>query len=101
MAFYRYVYKEIKGTQRVEYLEELEEIINNNDENFDTFSDDDEELISKSIDLIKSTNKASTSFLQRNFQIGYNKAARIMEALEQRGVVSTPSHTGKRQILIN
>ena len=64
-------------------------------------SDEDEELINKSIDLIKSTNKASTSFLQRNFQIGYNKAARIMEALEQRGVVSTPNHTGKRDILIN
>ena len=93
--------KEIKQTQKVEYLEELEEIINSNDENFDSLSDDDEELITKSIDLIKSTNKASTSFLQRNFQIGYNKAARIMEALEQRGVVSAPNHTGKRQILIN
>ena len=53
-----------------------------------------------SIDLIKSTNKASTSFLQRNFQIGYNKAARIMEVLEDRGVVSKASHTGKREILI-
>ena len=58
-------------------------------------------LIKKSIDLIKSTNKASTSFLQRNFQVGYNKAARIMEALEQRGVVSQPNHAGKRDILIN
>ena len=92
---------EIKKTQNVKYLEELEEIIKNNDENFDTLSDEDEALISKSIDLIKSTNKASTSFLQRNFQIGYNKAARIMEALEQRGVVSQPNHTGKREILIN
>jgi S-DNA-T family DNA segregation ATPase FtsK/SpoIIIE len=93
--------KEIKSNQEVNYLEELEEIIKNNDESFDTLSDEDEELISKSIDLIKSTNKASTSFLQRNFQIGYNKAARIMEALEQRGVVSSPNHTGKRDILIN
>ncbi|MDB2564999.1 DNA translocase FtsK [Alphaproteobacteria bacterium] len=93
--------KEIKNSQEVNYLEELEEIIKNNDESFDTLSDEDEALISKSIDLIKSTNKASTSFLQRNFQIGYNKAARIMEALEQRGVVSSPNHTGKRDILIN
>ena len=92
--------KEIKKSQAVKYLDELEEIIKNNDENFDTLSDEDEELISKSIDLIKSTNKASTSFLQRNFQIGYNKAARIMEALEQRGVVSTPNHVGKREILL-
>jgi S-DNA-T family DNA segregation ATPase FtsK/SpoIIIE len=93
--------KEIKSSQEVNYLKELDEIIKNNDESFDTLSDEDEELITKSIDLIKSTNKASTSFLQRNFQIGYNKAARVMEALEQRGVVSSPNHTGKRDILIN
>ena len=93
--------KEIKRSQTVKYLDELEEIIKNDNENYDSLSDEDEELISKSIDLIKSTNKASTSFLQRNFQIGYNKAARIMEALEQRGIVSPPNHTGKREILIN
>tara|TARA_B100000989_G_scaffold297665_1_gene284237 strand:+ start:537 stop:2606 length:2070 start_codon:yes stop_codon:yes gene_type:complete len=92
---------EIKKTQSVVYLNELEEIIKNNDENFDSLSEEDEVLVSKAIDLIKSTNKASTSFLQRNFQIGYNKAARIMEALEQRGIVSQPNHTGKREILIN
>ena len=92
---------EIKKSQKVQYLDELDEIIKNNDENFDQLSEEDEELITKSIDLIKSTNKASTSFLQRNFQIGYNKAARIMETLEQRGVVSEPNHTGKRTILIN
>ena len=93
--------KEIKQSQTVDYLDELEEIIKNDNENYDSLSDQDEDLISRSIDLIKSTNKASTSFLQRNFQIGYNKAARIMEALEQRGVVSAPNHTGKREILIN
>ena len=92
---------EIKKSQKVEYLDELEEIIRNDNDNYDNLSDEDEELISKSIDLIKSTNKASTSFLQRNFQIGYNKAARLMETLEQRGVVSEPNHAGKRQILIN
>ena len=92
---------EIKRSQKVKYLDELEEIIKNNDESFDSLSDEDEELISKSINLIISSNKASTSFLQRNFQIGYNKAARIMEALEQRGVVSSPNHAGKRDILIN
>ena len=92
---------EIKRNQKVEYLDELDEIIKNNNENFDELSEEDEILVSKSIDLIKSTNKASTSFLQRNFQIGYNKAARIMETLEQRGVVSQANHTGKREILIN
>ena len=93
--------EEIKSSKKVEYLQELDEIIKNGNENFDTLNDEDEELVTKSIDLIKSTNKASTSFLQRNFQIGYNKAARIMETLEVRGVVSAPNHTGKREILIN
>ena len=93
--------KEIKSSQKVEYLQELDEIIKHGDENFDILNDEDEELISKAIDLIKNSNKASTSYLQRNFQIGYNKAARIMEALEQRGIVSTPNHTGKREILIS
>ena len=92
---------EIKKSQKVEYLNELDQIIENNDENFDELSEEDEELVTKSIDLIKNTNKASTSFLQRNFQIGYNKAARIMEALEKRGVVSKPNHNGKREILLN
>ena len=93
--------KQIKANQEVKYLEELDAVINNNEESFNQLSDEDEELITKSIDLIKSTNKASTSFLQRNFQIGYNKAARIMETLEQRGVVSPPNHTGKREILLS
>ena len=93
--------KEIKRSQTVQYLDELDEIIKNNDENFDNLSEEDEMLISKAIDLIKNSNKASTSYLQRNFQVGYNKAARIMEALEQRGVVSAPNHAGKRDILIN
>ena len=91
---------EIKRSQKVQYLDELDEIIKNNNEDFEQLSDADEDLINKSIDLIKTTNKASTSFLQRNFQIGYNKAARIMESLEQRGIVSEPNHTGKREILI-
>ena len=95
------IIKEIKKSQKVKYLQELDEIIKNNPEEYDSLSDEDEALVSKSIDLIKNSGKASTSFLQRNFQIGYNKAARIMETLEERGVVSAPNHAGKRDILIN
>ena len=91
---------QIKKSQKVNYLDELEEVIKNDENAFENLSEEDEALITKSIDLIISTNKASTSFLQRNFQIGYNKAARIMETLEQRGVVSEPNHVGKREILI-
>tara|TARA_A100001015_G_scaffold172719_1_gene191948 strand:- start:567 stop:2564 length:1998 start_codon:yes stop_codon:yes gene_type:complete len=93
--------KQIKKNQNVKYLDELQDLIQKNQEDHESLSDEDEALITRSIDLIKSSNKASTSFLQRNFQIGYNKAARIMETLEKRGVVSEPNHTGKREILIN
>ena len=62
--------KEIKRSQTVKYLDELDEIIKNNDENFDNLSEEDELLITKSIDLIKSTNKASTSFCREIFRLG-------------------------------
>ena len=44
--------------------------------------------------------KASTSYIQRRLQIGYNRAASIMERMEDEGVVGSPNHAGKREILI-
>jgi DNA segregation ATPase FtsK/SpoIIIE-like protein len=58
-----------------------------------------DELFEEAIEIIKNEGKASTSFLQRKFQIGYNRAARIMEQLEEAGFVSKASATGKREIL--
>ena len=93
---------EIKSNHATQYVEEIGRILESDglDETSSQISDEDEVLVTKSIDLIKNSGRASTSYLQRNFQIGYNKAARIMEVLEDRGVVSKPNHTGKREILI-
>ena len=52
-----------------------------------------------SVDIIKNEGKASTSFLQRKLQIGYNRAARIMETMEKEGIVGQANHVGKREIL--
>ena len=93
---------EIKSNHATQYVEEIGRILESDglDDVNSSISDEDEVLVTKSIDLIKDSGRASTSYLQRNFQIGYNKAARIMEVLEDRGVVSKPNHTGKREILI-
>ena len=58
-----------------------------------------DELYLKAVDIIKSEGKASTSFLQRKLQIGYNRAARIMETMEKEGIVGQANHVGKREIL--
>ena len=51
-----------------------------------------------SLDIIKKEGKASTSLLQRKLQIGYNRAARIMDQLEEQGYISQANHVGKREI---
>ena len=60
---------------------------------------DKDELYETAIEIIKSEGKASTSFLQRKLQIGYNRAARIIDMMESDGVVSKANHVGKREVL--
>ncbi len=60
---------------------------------------DKDELYSAAIEIIKSEGKASTSFLQRKLQIGYNRAARIIDMMETDGIVSKANHVGKRDVL--
>ncbi len=62
-------------------------------------SDQDDELYNKALEIVKSEGKASTSFLQRKLQIGYNRAARIIDIMESRGIVSKANHVGKRELL--
>jgi len=58
-----------------------------------------DELYQAALDIIRSEGKASTSFLQRKLQIGYNRAARIVDMMEADGIVSKANHVGKRDIL--
>ena len=58
-----------------------------------------DELYEQALDIIRSEGKASTSFLQRKLQIGYNRAARIIDMMEADGIVSKANHVGKRDVL--
>jgi len=62
-------------------------------------SGDKDELYQAALDIIRSEGKASTSFLQRKLQIGYNRAARIIDMMEADEIVSKANHVGKRDVL--
>ncbi len=81
----------------------VDEILNFADEKeasgISSDSSEKDELYSAAIEIIKSEGKASTSFLQRKLQIGYNRAARIIDMMEEEGLVSKANHVGKRDVL--
>ena len=58
-----------------------------------------DELYNTALEIVKTERKASTSFLQRKLQIGYNRAARIVDQMEENGEVSQANHVGKREVL--
>ena len=60
---------------------------------------DKDELYTTAVEIIRSEGKASTSFLQRKLQIGYNRAARIIDMMEADWIVSKANHVGKRDVL--
>ncbi len=62
---------------------------------------DDEELYAQALDVLKSSKRASTSMLQRRLRIGYNRAARIMELMEEKGVVGPENGSSPREILVD
>jgi S-DNA-T family DNA segregation ATPase FtsK/SpoIIIE len=59
-----------------------------------------DELYDRAVALVAREGKASTSFIQRHLQIGYNRAARIIETMEKEGVVGHANHVGKREVLV-
>jgi S-DNA-T family DNA segregation ATPase FtsK/SpoIIIE len=64
-------------------------------------SEEDEELLEQCVEVIRQTNRASVSVLQRRLRIGYTRAARIMDLLEERGVVGPNKGAEPREILID
>jgi S-DNA-T family DNA segregation ATPase FtsK/SpoIIIE len=63
-------------------------------------SDGEKGLFDQAVALVAREGKASTSFIQRHLQIGYNRAAKLIEQMEKEGIVSAANHVGKREILV-
>ena len=83
-----------------EYVEEILSLSDEKGGNIGENGDDQlDDLYETALEIVKSERKASTSFLQRKLQIGYNRAARIMDMMEEKGVVSKANHVGKREVL--
>ena len=81
-----------------DYIEEI--TVNPKSEDSNHLLDDDtDELYEQALSIIKTEGKASTSFLQRKLQIGYNRAARIIDMMEEKRIVSKANHVGKREVL--
>jgi S-DNA-T family DNA segregation ATPase FtsK/SpoIIIE len=60
----------------------------------------DDALYDQAVAIVAKDRKCSTSYIQRKLGIGYNKAARLVEQMEDQGVVTPANHVGKREILI-
>jgi S-DNA-T family DNA segregation ATPase FtsK/SpoIIIE len=91
----------LKARGEPDYIDEITE---DDDAPFDPLSGEDDgesgdTLYRQAVAVVCRERKASTSFVQRHLQIGYNRAARIIERMETEGVVSAANHVGKREVL--
>ena len=62
-------------------------------------SGSDEDLYHQAVEIVRNDKKASTSYVQRRLRIGYNRAATLIERMEEEGIISAPDHAGRREVL--
>ena len=90
----------LRSQAEPDYVDEILNFADEKEMNENSKSQTDkDELYETAVEIIKSEGKASTSFLQRKLQIGYNRAARIIDMMESEGIVSKANHVGKRDVL--
>ena len=82
-----------------DYIDEILNFADEKEIGDNQIQSDKDELYQSALEIIRSEGKASTSFLQRKLQIGYNRAARIIDMMEADGIVSKANHVGKRDVL--
>ena len=90
----------LRNQAEPDYVDEILNFADEKESNSDPKDNENlDELYSTALEIVKSERKASTSFLQRKLQIGYNRAARIVDQMEANGEVSQANHVGKREVL--
>ena len=89
----------LRSQAEPDYVDEILNFADEKEIGDSTNIGDKDDLYQQAVDLIRSEGKASTSFLQRKLQIGYNRAARIIDMMEADGIVSKANHVGKRDVL--
>ncbi|WP_435088329.1 DNA translocase FtsK 4TM domain-containing protein [Candidatus Pelagibacter bacterium nBUS_29] len=89
----------LRAQAEPDYIDEILNFADEKEINDSQSQGDKDELYQQALEIIQSEGKASTSFLQRKLQIGYNRAARIIDMMEADGVVSKANHVGKRDVL--
>jgi S-DNA-T family DNA segregation ATPase FtsK/SpoIIIE len=97
------IVKHLKSQGTPEYLESITEEDDGEitpDMTGDDYAGSGDELYDKAVHIVITDKKASTSYIQRRLAIGYNKAATLIERMEQEGVISPANHAGKREILV-
>jgi S-DNA-T family DNA segregation ATPase FtsK/SpoIIIE len=89
----------LKSQSEPAYIEEITSDASSPELGGENGGGEEDELYQQALALIYREGKASTSFVQRYLKIGYNRAARLIEKMEEDGVVSAPNHAGKRTVL--
>ena len=92
----------VKGqVEEDNFSEDLMSTLNAPTENAMTSSNPDDELMDEAVEFIIGAGHASVSMLQRRFRIGYNRAARIIDAMEEQGIIGPADGSRPRQVLIS
>ncbi|MDF7799017.1 DNA translocase FtsK [Pontiellaceae bacterium B1224] len=91
-----------KEQSKPEFITEIHEKIEKPTTDLPEMDDGgDNEIVEQAMEVIRQTKRASTSSLQRRLRIGYTRAARVMDLLEERGIIGPPDGAGPREILID
>jgi S-DNA-T family DNA segregation ATPase FtsK/SpoIIIE len=94
----------LKTQGRPDYLDAVTEEPEDGDDPYALYGEGNgesgDDLYDKALAIVARERKATTSYIQRRLQIGYNRAARLIERMEEEGVISKPNHKGLREVLL-